>query len=125
MHFFQNDEDDATAVRLKNRNDDENDYDEPEVLEEIVDAGCISGDEDEGIEMNGEDEASDEETARRESSADVLKDHTYARNYVYDKTDYLWCELTFNVSVKTNLKWSDLNLIKFVFTASDAIQQEH
>lgn len=117
--LIQNDEDDATAVRLKNRNDDENDYDEPDVLEEKDDSDVESGDEDEGIEMNGEDEASDEEENRREASADVLKDNSYARNYVYDREQYLWCELTFNVSFNlffTFIFYCDLTN----FPASDA-----
>lgn len=75
------------------------------MLEEIVDAQEVSGDEDEGIEMNGEDDASDEEANQRESSADVIKDNTYARNYVYDKEAYLWCELTFNVSLTWNVQF--------------------
>lgn len=84
----------------------------------------VSGDEDEGIEMNGEDEASDDEASRRESSADVIKDNTYARNYVYDKEEYLWCELTFNVRITMPPSTSLLIAIYFD-SASHAVQQEH
>lgn len=69
------------------------------MLEEIEDAGLVSED-DEGIEMNDEEVASEEEVKETTNPAKVIKNNTYARNYVFDKENHLWCELTFNVMKK-------------------------
>lgn len=98
----QNDDDDATAVKLKSKNQDECDYDEPEVIEEIEDAGFVSDDEDAAQALgtakgriNNDDDDGDVTDVNAE---DVINSNTYASNYVYDREKYLWCELTFNVS---------------------------
>lgn len=92
MIILQNDDDDATAVKLRSKNSDEKDYDAPEELEEIDDANSDTEEKD-----AADSDASGDENEIEPSN--VIKDHQYANNYIIDKENYLWCELTFHVSL--------------------------
>lgn len=92
----QNDEDDATAVKLKNKNVDTRDYDEPNVDEERKDAD--EGEDDfneDGEEVEEGDEVNLDETAE----TSVKADHRDIEEYTFDRDRYLWCQVTFHVRI--------------------------
>lgn len=103
MSFDQNDDDDATAVKLRSKNADENDYDAPEVNEELDDANDRESDGDEpngDAAAAGDSEHSGDEDSAPNTSSNVVKDNMFANNYIYDRERHLWCELTFSVSLQ-------------------------
>lgn len=79
-------------MKLKSKNSDENDYDAPEEREEIDDANSETEEQD-----AADGDASSDENEMEPSN--VIKEHQYANNYIIDKENYLWCELTFHVSL--------------------------
>lgn len=91
------DEDDATDVRLKNKRLDENEYDEPQLEEEVKE-----NDDDDLTDENEIDplaDKDDDELVDQEDVNKVVAEYDLAENYIYDKENHQWCELTFNVSI--------------------------
>ena len=69
---------------------DEKDYDEPAEKEELDDA---ESDEDNEIMDN----VDGDEEQDADDEVDVLKEHSLAKNYDYDRDNYLWCQIVFDV----------------------------
>lgn len=94
--FLQGEDDDATAVKLKTKVQDECEYDEAAVEEERKDAS----DNEDNEEMDEEDEskeAVDEEKSEDKDEKVTGLGSEYAQQFRADKENYLWCELTFQV----------------------------
>lgn len=83
-------------MKLKSKNSDEKDYDAPEEREELDDANSDTEEKD-----AAESDASGDENEIETSN--VIKDNLYANNYIVDKENHLWCELTFHVSLTYSL----------------------
>lgn len=85
---------------MRSKNADEKDYDAPEVNEELDDANDRESETEEpngggGGGINESDQSGEEDLP---ADSNVVKDHMFANNYVYDREHHLWCELTFSVS---------------------------
>ncbi|CAD6991779.1 unnamed protein product [Ceratitis capitata] len=93
-----NDDVDATGTKLKSRKQDETEYDDPEDLEEIQDAG----DDDELVDSENEDE--DQQDSGKTDTVDAMTEtvlsNDMVQEYTYDKEKHLWCKLTFNLNMK-------------------------
>lgn len=103
------DDDDATAVKLKSKVHDEQEYDEAAVEEERKDASDVeSGDDD----MEIENVANDEENGTAAEKEDVivgLDSNEFSQQYRTDKENHLWCELTFDLDM--TYKNVDLSIV--------------
>lgn len=101
------DDDDATAVKLKSKVHDEQDYDEAAVEEERKDASDVDSDVEE---MDAENGANDEEAAtEKEDVIAGLESNEFSQQYRTDKENHLWCELSFDLN--TTYKNVDLSIV--------------
>lgn len=92
----QEEDDDATAVKLKSKVQDECDYDEAAVEEERKDASDDETDT-EVIDIDNPLEQLDEESEEKEEKIVGLESNEFGQQYRVDKEHHLWCELTFQV----------------------------
>lgn len=101
------DDDDATAVKLKSKVHDEQDYDEAAVDEERKDASDVDSDVEE---MDAENGANDDEAAtEKEDVIAGLESNEFSQQYRTDKENHLWCELSFDLN--TTYKNVDLSIV--------------
>lgn len=103
------DDDDATAVKLKSKVHDEQEYDEAAVEEERKDASDVESDDDD---MDIENVANDEENGTAAEKEDVivgLDSNEFSQQYRTDKENHLWCELTFDLDM--TYKNVDLSIV--------------
>lgn len=96
-------DDDATAVKLKDKAQDECDYDEAAVEEEEKDASDHESD----LEIAVDDEA--EEECPEKSAIVGMEANEYNTKYRVDSEHHLWCELTFQLNM--TYKNIDLSII--------------
>lgn len=104
------DDDDATAVKLKSKVQDEQDYDEAAVEEERKDASDVESDvEDMDVETNGNDEENGAATVEKGDVIAGLDSNEFSQQYRSDKENHLWCELTFDLNM--TYKNVDLSIV--------------
>ena len=98
-YYFQNDDDDATGRKFKTRKQDETEYDDPEVLEEIKDAD----DDDEMGDAENDDDFNEDvgKTDAGDAMVEKVLSNEMVQEYSYDKELHQWCKLTFHVSIFT------------------------
>lgn len=103
------DDDDATAVKLKSKVQDEQDYDEAAVEEERKDASDVESENDD-VEMDNV--ANDDENGVAAGIENViagLDSNEFSQQYRTDKENHLWCELTFDLNM--TYKNVDLSIV--------------
>lgn len=103
------DEDDATAVKLKSKGQDEQDYDEAAVEEERKDASDVESDVDDMLAENGANEDENGAAAEKEDVIAGLDANEFSQQYRTDKENHLWCELTFDLNM--TYKNVDLSIV--------------
>ncbi|XP_016947411.1 DNA-directed RNA polymerase I subunit RPA1 [Drosophila biarmipes] len=92
------DDDDATGVKLKQRKLDENDYDDPDDVEELHDA---NDDDEEADDQEDEEKVKDaDENEVDDKSVERLLSNDMVKGYSYDKENHLWCEVKLSLSVR-------------------------
>ncbi|KAH8348172.1 hypothetical protein KR084_004956 [Drosophila pseudotakahashii] len=92
------DDDDATGVKLKQRKLDENDYDDPDDVEELHDA---NDDDEEAEDQDDEEKGKDaDENNVDDKSVERLLSNDMVKGYTYDKENHLWCQVKLNLSVR-------------------------
>ncbi|XP_037942906.1 DNA-directed RNA polymerase I subunit RPA1 [Teleopsis dalmanni] len=91
-------DDDATGIKLKSRKQDEQEYDEPDDVEEIADADEVEEDDAVLVEVDISTENKDSD----DKLIDKVLSNTMVKDYIYDKEGYLWCQLTFNLNTTYN-----------------------
>lgn len=99
-------DDDATAVKLKSKTQDECDYDEAAVEEEKKDA---SDSEDDDVEMVEAETMLEEKDKEEKEVIAGMESNEYNQHYRVDKIRHLWCELTFHLNM--NYKNVDLSIV--------------
>lgn len=103
------DDDDATAVKLKSKVQDEQDYDEATVEEERKDASDVESDIED---IDNDPPANDEDNGAAADKEDViagLESNEFSQQYRVDKENHLWCELTFDLNM--TYKNVDLSIV--------------
>lgn len=96
-------DDDATAVKLKNKALDECDYDEADVAE----GEKVASDNESDVELADLDHIIEEQD--EEEKLEGLESNEYNTQYKVDKYTHLWCELTFHL--KMAYKNVDLSIV--------------
>nr|XP_014089551.1 DNA-directed RNA polymerase I subunit RPA1 [Bactrocera oleae] len=93
-----NDDDDATGRKFKTRKQDETEYDDPEVLEEIKDAD----DDDEMGDAENDDDVNEDvgKTDAGDAMVEKVLSNEMVQEYSYDKELHQWCKLTFHLNMK-------------------------
>lgn len=99
-------DDDATAVKLKSKAQDEQDYDEAAVEEEKRDASDVDSDIEEIDEINMKEKLANEE---KEETITGIDANEFGQLYRSDKENHLWCELSFELGM--NYKNVDLSIV--------------
>ncbi|XP_045498094.1 DNA-directed RNA polymerase I subunit RPA1 [Colias croceus] len=94
-----NDDDDNTDVKIRKKQADEQEYDDPESEEEEKSDDEVDIENEEqsvkDIEEEEEDEKSEKvSAAHNKSMADVVERLNDATNYIFDTKSFKWCELT-------------------------------
>lgn len=99
------DDDDATAVKLKSKVHDEQEYDEAAIEEERKDASDVESDVDDIDNENDENGTA----AEKEDVIAGLDSNEFSQQYRTDKENHLWCELTFDLNM--TYKNVDLSIV--------------
>ncbi|XP_055383331.1 DNA-directed RNA polymerase I subunit RPA1, partial [Condylostylus longicornis] len=94
------DEDDATGVKLKAKKQDENDYEDPDEVEEIEDADY--NEDNESVNLDNENDKNENEDDDNKEEF-IVTSNEMVKNYIYDKENYRWCQLTFNLAMKDKI----------------------
>lgn len=99
-------DDDATAVKLKSKAHDEQDYDEAAVEEERKDASDADSDVEE---VEGEGETTAAAPVEKEETIAGVDSNEFSQIYRVDKANHLWCELSFELGM--SYKNVDLSIV--------------
>lgn len=99
-------DDDATAVKLKSKTYDEQDYDEAAVEEEKRDASDVDSDIEE---VDNDVENSFADTKNIDETISGVDSNEFSQIYRSDKINHLWCELLFELGM--NYKNVDLSIV--------------